>query len=275
MAIDDNQASREAVLARVRAALHRDGPDDEARAAAHAYLAARRQGPRPVLPADLLQRFLDRGADMSSTTERVGTLEAVPAAVGRYLDTLRRDAGIAVHAAAPVREQADAADAARLALSPSGDLALSPSGDATTALTGDTVVAPDAVAAHGVCWPEFAALDWRAAGVSVDVRPTIGQDALGVTGCFCAIAETGTLVFASSSETPSATFLLPETHIAIVRAAQIVGGMEDAFARLREERMEMPRAVNLVSGPSRTGDIEQTIVLGAHGPRRLHIVLVG
>jgi L-lactate dehydrogenase complex protein LldG len=51
--------------------------------------------------------------------------------------------------------------------------------------------------------------------------------------------------------------------------------MEDAFARLREERTEMPRALNLVSGPSRTGDIEQTIVLGAHGPRRVHIVVVG
>jgi L-lactate dehydrogenase complex protein LldG len=50
--------------------------------------------------------------------------------------------------------------------------------------------------------------------------------------------------------------------------------MEVAFARLRTEPRAMPRAVILVSGPSRTGDIEQTIVLGAHGPRRLHIVLV-
>jgi L-lactate dehydrogenase complex protein LldG len=267
MAIDDNQVSREAVLARVRAALNRDGPDDEARAAAHAYLAARRQGPRPALPADLVQRFLDRAADMSSTTERVGVLDKVPAAVARYLDAVRRDPGITSQSAAPVREQADAADAARLALSTSSV--------ATSTLERTGVVEPDVVAADAVCWPEFASLDWRGAGLAVDPRPTIGQDALGITGCFCAIAETGTLVFTSSSDTPSATFLLPETHIAIVRAAQIVAGMEDAFARVREERTEMPRALNLVSGPSRTGDIEQTIVLGAHGPRRLHIVLVG
>ena len=51
--------------------------------------------------------------------------------------------------------------------------------------------------------------------------------------------------------------------------------MEDAFARIRAEFGALPRAVNLVSGPSRTGDIEQTIVLGAHGPRRMHVVLVG
>jgi len=221
MGIDDNQVSREAVLARVRAALRRDGPDDEARAAAHAYLAARRQGPRPALPVDLVRRFLDRAADMSSTTERIDAIEAVPAAVARY--------------------------AASVGVADAG----------------------------AVCWPELASLDWRAAGVAVDVRPTVGDDALGITGCFCAIAETGTLVFASSAHSPSATFLLPETHVAVVRAAQVVAGMEDAFARLREERTEMPRALNLVSGPSRTGDIEQTIVLGAHGPRRVHIVVVG
>ena len=60
-----------------------------------------------------------------------------------------------------------------------------------------------------------------------------------------------------------------------MRVDQIVPGMEEAFARIRVEHGALPRAVNLVSGPSRTGDIEQTIVLGAHGPRRLHVVLVG
>jgi L-lactate dehydrogenase complex protein LldG len=225
MAIDDNQLSREAVLARVRKALGRDGPDDDARAAAHAYLAARAQGPRPALPADLAQRFLDRARDMSSTVERVATLDDVPPALVRYLRTIETDS------------------------------------------------APNAIA--GVCWPEFAALGWNHAGVHVESRPTVGHDALGITGCFCAIAETGTLVMVTGTPTPSATFLLPETHVAIVRADQIVPAMEDAFARIRVELGELPRAVNLVSGPSRTGDIEQTIVLGAHGPRRLHVVLVG
>jgi L-lactate dehydrogenase complex protein LldG len=47
----------------------------------------------------------------------------------------------------------------------------------------------------GVCWPEFADLDWRGAGLAIEPRPTIGQDRLGITGSFCAIAETGTLAF--------------------------------------------------------------------------------
>jgi len=106
-----------------------------------------------------------------------------------------------------------------------------------------------------------------------------GADPVGITGCYCALAETGTLVLLSSPQTPAATHLLPATHIALVPASRIVATMEDAFALLRAERSGveamMPRAINMVSGPSRTGDIEQTIVLGAHGPFRVHLVIVG
>ena len=221
MAIDDNAASREAVLARVRTALGRSGRDDAARAAALAYIAGRRQGPRPAMAADLVTRFLARATDMASTVERVATLAEVPEAIARFL--------------APAA----------------------------------TVAEPRIVA-----WPEFGALDWRGAGIDVDIRVTTGDDDVGITGCFCAIAETGTLAFVTGAHTPSATFLLPDTHVAIVRADQLVAGMEEAFSRVRANGA-MPRAINLVSGPSRTGDIEQTIVLGAHGPRRVHIVLVG
>ena len=134
-----------------------------------------------------------------------------------------------------------------------------------------------------VVWPQLAELDWAAAGVDAEARrpkrdESQGADPVGVTGCFCALAETGTLVLTSSRETPSSTHLLPETHIAIVPASRIVATMEDAFALMRAERGGvadmMPRAINMVSGPSRTGDIEQTIVLGAHGPYRVHIVVV-
>ena len=258
MGIDDNQLAREAVLARVRAALGREGPDDEARAAAHAYLAARTQGPRPALPGDLVRHFAQRATDMASTVERIASPDAVPAAVARYLSA--RDAGrtALARSATPAREQADAADAARLEVA---------------AASGTIRRSEPSVTGSGVCWPEFAGLDWSGAGLAIESRPTTGQDALGVTGCFCAIAETGTLVFVSGEDTPSATFLLPETHVAVVHASQIVAGMEDAFARVRSGGA-MPRAVNLVSGPSRTGDIEQTIVLGAHGPRYLHVLLL-
>jgi L-lactate dehydrogenase complex protein LldG len=137
---------------------------------------------------------------------------------------------------------------------------------------------PAALAAQtsheGVCWPEFGALDWAGAGLKIQARPTTGGDHLGITGVFCAIAETGTMVILSGADTPTATTLLPETHVAVVPAERIVGTMEDAFALIRRERSAWPRAVNLISGPSRTGDIEQTIVLGAHGPFRVHILVL-
>jgi L-lactate dehydrogenase complex protein LldG len=137
---------------------------------------------------------------------------------------------------------------------------------------------PPALAAQkshaGVCWPEFAALDWAAAGLQIEARPTTGDDRLGITGVFCAIAETGTMVLLSGADTPTATALLPDTHVAVVAAARIVDGMEETFALIRRERGELRRAVNMISGPSRTGDIEQTIVLGAHGPFRVHILIV-
>jgi L-lactate dehydrogenase complex protein LldG len=127
----------------------------------------------------------------------------------------------------------------------------------------------------GVCWPEFADLDWKGVSLVIEARPTSGNDRLGITGAFCAIAETGTLVVLTGAQTPTATTLLPDTHVAIVRADRIVSGMEEAFALIRKERGKVPRGINMISGPSRTGDVEQTIVLGAHGPFRVHILVVG
>ncbi len=125
-----------------------------------------------------------------------------------------------------------------------------------------------------VCWPELAALDWAAQGLRVAARAARGDDLVGITGAFCAIAETGTLMMCSGPDTPPAASLLPETHIAVVSRSRIVTGMEDAWALLRAERGAMPRAVNFISGPSRTADIEQTVTLGAHGPYRVHLILL-
>ena len=127
---------------------------------------------------------------------------------------------------------------------------------------------------QGVAWETLADLPWVDAGVTLEFRPPRDEDKLGITGCFCAVAETGSLVLASSPATPSSTHLLPETHIAIVPASRIVATLEDAYVLLRAELGELPRALSTVSGPSRTGDIEQTIVLGAHGPYRVHVVIV-
>ncbi|HEY0523101.1 MAG TPA: lactate utilization protein [Stellaceae bacterium] len=106
-------------------------------------------------------------------------------------------------------------------------------------------------------------------------RPALASDAVSVTSCFAAVAETGTLMLASGAEHPSTLNFLPDTHVVVVRADQVVGSYEDAWTKLREQRPgAMPRTVNFVTGPSRTGDIELRLQLGAHGPRRLHLVVV-
>jgi len=103
-------------------------------------------------------------------------------------------------------------------------------------------------------------------------------DAVSLTPCLAAIAETGTLMLISGHDTPTTLNFLPDTHIVVLRAGQVVAGYEDAWDRVRAKAggdpRAWPRTVNLITGPSRTGDIEQRIQLGAHGPRRLHVVLV-
>ena len=127
----------------------------------------------------------------------------------------------------------------------------------------------------GCVWPRLAGLDWKAAGLELEPRAAKGGDLVGVTGAFCALAETGTLAMVSGPDTPASASLLPETHVALVPLARLVPHMEDAWDLMRAELGRLPRAVNYISGPSRTADIEQTLVLGAHGPYRVHIVLVG
>ncbi|UCV20159.1 LutC/YkgG family protein [Ferribacterium limneticum] len=131
------------------------------------------------------------------------------------------------------------------------------------------------LAGEAVVTADVASLDWSGSGLCVESRPAVDADKTGISSCFCAIAETGTLMLLSGPQTPATVSLLPETHIALVEVSRIVATMEDAFALLRAERGSLPRAVNFISGPSRTGDIEQTIVLGAHGPCRVHLILIG
>ena len=100
------------------------------------------------------------------------------------------------------------------------------------------------------------------------------EDEVGLTGAFAGIAETGTLMLLSGPASPSTLNFLPETHVVVVRAEEILGSYEDGWAKLRQIADKLPRTVNFITGPSRSGDIEQTLQLGAHGPRRLHIVLV-
>ena len=216
-------SSRDTVLGRVRQALGRTGADPAAMADAQAYLDAHARGPAPAFDADRILRFIRRAGDMESTVARVSRRDEIPAAVAAYLDALELAPALVAPLSSQLSSQLSSPNPHR-----------------------------------GVCWPEFADLDWAQAGLSVEARPTVGDDRLGITGVFCAIAETGTL----------------DTHVAIVSANRIVDTMEDAFALIRKERGSLPRAINMISGPSRTGDIEQTIVLGAHGPFRVYILVV-
>lgn len=134
------------------------------------------------------------------------------------------------------------------------------------------------LAPRAVAWPAFQDLNWSAAGLQVEFRAPVrdepSPDLIGITGCFAAVAETGTLAMLSGPDTPASMTLLPETHIAVVPQDRVFHHMEDVFERLRAEHGRLPRALNFISGPSRTADIEQTLVLGAHGPYRVHLILL-
>ncbi len=129
-----------------------------------------------------------------------------------------------------------------------------------------------AIAPH----PELRAIPWSD-------RPLLrlregraeATDSVAIQHGFAGIAETGTLMLPSAPERPTTLNLLAEAAIVILRADRVVGAYEEAWDLLRAELGAMPRNVMLVTGPSRSADIEQALELGAHGPRRLHIVLVG
>ena len=121
--------------------------------------------------------------------------------------------------------------------------------------------------------PELEGLPWSNRLV-VEGRPARGSDQLSVTGAFAGIAETGSVMLLSGPQSPTTLNFLPEDHIVVLHESRIVPHPEDAWALLRAERGAMPRTVNVICGPSKTGDVELVITEGAHGPRRFHVVVV-
>ena len=221
----------------------------------------------------------------------------------RMLGALRRALGRGRDAAADAA--ARAAVAQRIAARPRGPVParsrLDPAGQvdlfdsmateqaATVARVADAAAVPTAVAAYLKAAnlapqirlapdPELTALPWDGQPLlDVATGRATAEDRVSVTGAFGGIAETGTLMLLSGPAHPTTLNFLPEVHIVILRAADVVGPYEEAWDRVRalDGGGSLPRTVNFVTGPSRTADIEQTIQLGAHGPRRLHIILVG
>ncbi len=128
--------------------------------------------------------------------------------------------------------------------------------------------------------PDLSAMPWADRPLlSFEQRRAEGSDQVSVQHGYAGVAETGTLMLPSDPARPTTLNLLAETEIVVLRASDVVGPYEDAWDRLRARRDPetggfMPRNVMFVTGPSRSADIEQTLELGAHGPRRLHVVLI-
>lgn len=124
----------------------------------------------------------------------------------------------------------------------------------------------------------LANLPWETApSLDVWIGPSDGRQLAGLSHAFAGVAESGTVVMLSGPDNPSTVNLLPDHHLVVVRAEDVAGDYETVWSQLRAKFGAgiMPRTVNWITGPSRSADIEQTLLLGAHGPRSLHILLVG
>jgi L-lactate dehydrogenase complex protein LldG len=118
-------------------------------------------------------------------------------------------------------------------------------------------------------------LDWQGAAMTTLDGASAGADLSAVSHAFAGVAETGSLVVLSGADNPVTLNFLPDNHIVVLSAADLFGDLENVWAKLRRDHGKgvMPRTVNIITGPSRSADIEQTLLLGAHGPRRLHVLI--
>jgi len=126
--------------------------------------------------------------------------------------------------------------------------------------------------------PRLAALPWdKERTLDVSIGPSDGHQLASISHAFAGVAETGTLIMTSGPDNPTTLNFLPDTHIVMVDAKDIAGDYESVWARLRETfgTDALPRAINMITGPSRSADIAQILILGAHGPRRLHVLVLG
>lgn len=126
--------------------------------------------------------------------------------------------------------------------------------------------------------PRLSALPWGSEpNLDVWIGASDGRQLAGLSHAFAGVAESGTLVMLSGPDNPSTLNLLPDHHLVVVDARDVAADYETVWGRIRDRFGVgvMPRTVNWITGPSRSADIEQTLLLGAHGPRSLHVLLVG
>jgi L-lactate dehydrogenase complex protein LldG len=125
--------------------------------------------------------------------------------------------------------------------------------------------------------PRLAELAWDSQpNLDISIGRSHGNDLAGLSHAFGGVVESGTLVMVSGDDNPTTLNFLPEYHLVVIKAGDIAGDYETIWSRIRAAYGKgiMPRTVNMITGPSRSGDIEQTLLLGAHGPRSLHILVV-
>ena len=190
------------------------------------------------------------------------------------------DARLSLHAAnlVPARGQGDIEHRIRVFT----EMMLAVGG--TVEVLGDVDDVPEAVAdylrqgnlpahiRHGAD-EQLVKLPWhRAAAIEVAEGRAIDSDKASLTRAFAGVAESGTIIQLSGPDNPTTLNFLPEAHIVVLEAENLHASYEEAWTRLRQRAM--PRTVNMISGPSRTGDIEQTIVRPAHGPKNMHVLIV-
>jgi L-lactate dehydrogenase complex protein LldG len=238
MTVKDSQ--RERVLTAVRRSLKRGPLTGERLQAVQRRTAHPPRGPIPARGQlgreETVKLFQQMAEEAAATTQRLDTMAEVPQAVLSYLQ-------------------------------------------------GRNEAAQARLAPH----PDLTELDWQKSAplMQIDQGRGEGDTAVGVSRGFVGVAETGTLLLYSREASPTTLNFLPATHVVVIRAAEILGVYEEAWDRLRAalgaDRGDgktawadnWPRTVNLITGPSRTADIEQTLQLGAHGPMNLHVLLVG
>lgn len=123
-------------------------------------------------------------------------------------------------------------------------------------------------------------LDWSDVSFSKQERTARVGDMAALTSSFAGIAETGTLMLYSRPESPTTLNFLPDNHLVVLHEKDILGVYEQAWKKLRQHcqdsngQLKMPRTVNMITGPSRSADIEQTLLMGAHGPKKLVIFMI-
>ncbi|MFC5445953.1 LutC/YkgG family protein [Rhizobium halophytocola] len=222
-------SGKTAILGKIRGSLGADRDDETRRRTVAERIAS---PPVGIIPArgqlpleDRIALFRAMAEKYNATTDRIDTLDRLPAAVGEFLR--------AHNLPAVLRMGAD---------------------------------------------PRLAEAPWSSEN-TLEIRhgASDGLDLVGISHAFGGIAETGTLALLSGADNPVTISFLPEQHIVVVAADAIGGDLETVFARLRAAngKATMPRTLNFITGPSRSADIEQKLLLGAHGPKALHIIVVG